>query len=277
MNKNLPKTLENLPFEKSATLSDRIIDVSQQKTANSPYNTHKNAKTQEGEKRTRRTIKSVQLSIIIMQSANLLNNVHVNRTEFVDSNALRQRTRHNVIAPFAYSNDLHKLSVTNTAISGVFYGQERFAVTRWPDLGLVSVRLLANPPPAVHGTPRKRPKPFILASLLSLPLTASLRRTLYVQLHRGRMHTVKITLITHFGALCMLSYVLLSSFFGTSTRTVDRRRQPTIPVVSLPSRLRFLIKVRFLFIYRIIMDSSHYCVSNFFKCKHSGVGVGGRG
>lgn len=48
---------------------------------------------------------------------------------------------------------------------GCFADQECLAVTRWPDLGLVSVRLLANPPPAVHGTPRKPPKSFILASL----------------------------------------------------------------------------------------------------------------
>lgn len=48
---------------------------------------------------------------------------------------------------------------------GCFADQEYLAVTRWPDLGLVSVRLLANPPPAVHGTPRKPPKSFILASL----------------------------------------------------------------------------------------------------------------
>lgn len=41
----------------------------------------------------------------------------------------------------------------------------------------------------------------------SLLLPLSLRRTLYVQLHRGRMHTVKITLITHFG-------VFLSAVFG---------------------------------------------------------------
>lgn len=53
------------------------------------------------------------------------------------------------------------------AILGVFYGSRAPAVTRWPDLGLVSVRLLANPPPAVHGTPRKRPNVFILASLPS--------------------------------------------------------------------------------------------------------------
>ena len=49
--------------------------------------------------------------------------------------------------------------------SGAVLRARALAVTRWPDLGLVSVRLLANPPPAVHGTPRRRPKAFILASL----------------------------------------------------------------------------------------------------------------
>lgn len=62
-----------------------------------------------------------------------------------------------------------------------------------PRLG-VSPIALPTAPPAVHGTPRKRPQPFILAS------AASLSPSWYVQLYRGRMHTVKIsTLITHFG------------------------------------------------------------------------------
>lgn len=72
---------------------------------------------------------------------------------------------------------------------GVVLRTTALAVTRWPDLGLVSVRLLANPPPAVHGTPRKRPKSFILASLV---VSVAHCTCSYI---RGWMHTREITLI----------------------------------------------------------------------------------
>lgn len=66
-----------------------------------------------------------------------------------------------------------------------------------PRLG-VSPIALPTPPPAVHGTPRKPLKAFILASLAALAPSLSLLRS-YTCSYIGRMHTVKITtLITHF-------------------------------------------------------------------------------
>lgn len=83
-------------------------------------------------------------------------------------------------------------SVRKRNFSGCFSRQERFAVTRWPDLGLVSVRLLAvTLLPLCTEPPLHVQKPFSFSLLSS---NISLSTSLFELAVPSRLvHTRKIT------------------------------------------------------------------------------------
>lgn len=89
-----------------------------------------------------------------------------------------------------------------------------------PRLGVSPIALLTPLPPCTV------PPVNVHRGFHSRFSTASLRRTYNVQLHRRRMHTVKITLITHFGVF----YRILRSGSVPSFSFVIRLTRKILPL-----------------------------------------------